>query len=189
MRHASLNTDDLVSAAPPTAGVWAPAWRPPPGRHVWRLKRNCALRPTQYAAAMGLLMGISAVVAIACWIGGIWLVPIFCCIELSAVAVAALAYARHAIDGETITLTETRDVRVEIDRGLRHETYLLQAQGLRLVKEDADTLWLRQGAIRIQVGGHAAPAMRDAFEAELRDMLAGRPGREPWADTARAGRT
>lgn len=176
MRHASLHTDDLVSAAPPTAGGWALAWRAPRGPRVWRLKRNCALRPSQYAGAIALLMGIAAVVALACWIRGIWLVPLFCCIELAAVAAAAVAYARHAIDGETVTLTDARDVRVEVDRGLRHETYLLPVQGLRLVKENAETLWLRQGATCIQVGQHAPPEVRDAFEADLRNMLAGRIG-------------
>lgn len=177
MRRLSLNTDDLASAAPPAAGGWAFPWRPPRGSRVWRLKRNCALRPVQYAAGIGLLMGMSTLVALACWIRGIWLVPVFCGLELAAVGTAALAYARHAIDGETVTLTDAREVRVEVDQGLRHETYLLPAQGLRVIKDTDDTLWLRQGATRVQVGAHASAAVREAFEADLRAMLAGGMGR------------
>ncbi|WP_082988050.1 DUF2244 domain-containing protein [Bordetella bronchialis] len=172
MRHTHIRPDEWMSASPPAS--WTLPWRAPPGPRVWRLKRNCALRPAQYFAAMGLLMGISAAVAIGCWIRGIWLVPVFCGIELIAIAGAALAYARHAIDGETITLTEAREVRVEIDRGPRHETHVLRVDGLRLLKEEADTLWLKQGATCIPVGRHASPAMRAAFEADLRKTLARR---------------
>lgn len=174
MRQLRLHTDELASAAPPMAGGWGLPWRPPRGAHVWRLKRNCALRPGQYLAAMGLLMGISALVAIACWIRGIWLVPVFCCIELTAVSAAALAYARHAIDGETVVLVGNREVRVDVDRGLRHDRYVLPAQGLRLIRDEDGALYLRQGGTRLQVGAHAPAAVREAFAADLRDMLAGR---------------
>jgi uncharacterized membrane protein len=124
-------------------------------------------------AAIGLLMGISALVAIACWIRGIWLVPIFCCIELIGIAAAALAYARHAIDGEVVTLTEDRNIRVEVDRGIRHDAYTFLAQRLRVVRDSRDDLWLRDGGLCIQVGAHTSPVTRDMFEAELRKALAG----------------
>ena len=177
MRNLHADTDDLASASPPAGGVWTFPRLPPRGPRTWRLKRNCALRPNQYFAAIGLLMGISAAVAISCWIRGLWVVPIFCCIELAAIAAAALAYARHAIDGETITLTEDRDIRVEVDRGVRHDTYLLKEQGLRLIKDDSDILCLRQGTTCIQVGRYASPAARDAFEVGLRSALTGRTDR------------
>jgi uncharacterized membrane protein len=174
MRDLRLYSDHLASASPPGAGAWVAPWRAPRGSRTWRLKRNCALRPYQFLAAMGMLMGLSALVALACWIRGLWLVPIFCSIELVAIAVAVLAYAPHAVDGEIVTLTAERQVRVEVDRGTRRDAYVFQAHRLRVVRDDKNALWLRDGDMRVKVGSHASESARDMFAAELREALSGR---------------
>lgn len=171
MKDLRLPSDDIASASPPGAGTWRFPWQPPEGPRAWRLKRNCALRPRQYLAAMGLLMGLSALVAVACWIRGLWLVPVFCALELVAIGVAALAYARHAIDGEIVAFTDDGHLRVEVDRGRWHASHLFEPWRVRLVRTDAGELWLHHGGTRIPVGGHASPAVRDAFDAELREAL------------------
>jgi uncharacterized membrane protein len=171
MRDLRLRSDDLVSASPPGAGAWVFPWLPPRGPRTWRLKRNCALTPRQYLGAMGLLMGISALVAAGCWIRGIWLVPVFCGAELVAISAAAFAYACHAIDGETVTLTEDGHVRVDVDRGLKHAAHVLDSRRVRLVRTDANDLWLHQGPVRLEVGRYASASARDGFEAELRKAL------------------
>jgi uncharacterized membrane protein len=173
MRRFSEDIDELLSAAPPNGAAWrlpGGDWR---GPRAWRLKRNCALRPPQYLAAIALLMGIAALVAVACWVRGIWVVPLFCGVELLAIAVAALAYARHAIDGEIVAVTPDKRVRVEVDRGLLHTSYVFEADRIRLIKpaEAPDTLWLHHGATRIQLAGYTSGAVRDAFEGELRRAI------------------
>jgi uncharacterized membrane protein len=173
MRRISQDIEELLSAAPPSGAVWCAPGGDRPGPHAWRLKRNCALRPAQYLAAIALLMSLAALVALACWIRGIWLVPLFCGLELVVIAVAALAYARHAIDGEIVAVTPDRHVRVEVDRGLTHTSYLFEADRVRLIKpaDAPDTLWLHHGATRVQLAACTSAAVRDAFEGELRSAI------------------
>jgi uncharacterized membrane protein len=173
MRRISDDIDNMLSSAPPARGTWHVPHGSPRGPSTWRLKRNCALRPLQYLGAMGFLMSLSAVVAAACWIRGIWLVPLFCGIELLGIAAAAIAYARHAVDGEIVQLTGDGRVRVEVDRGLRHTAYLFLTNQVRLIRptDAPDTLWLHHGATRIELASYASPATRDAFENELRQAI------------------
>jgi uncharacterized membrane protein len=173
MRRFTQDIDELLSAAPPPGAVWWTRGGDPAGPRAWRLKRNCSLRPPQYLAAIALLMSLAALVALACWVRGIWLVPLFCGAELVVIAVAALAYARHAIDGEIVAVTQDRRLRVEIDRGLVHTCYLFDAGRVRLIKpaEAPDTLWLHHGTTRVQLAAYTSAATRDAFEGELRRAL------------------
>jgi uncharacterized membrane protein len=160
---------------PPDPPIWA-AQRPPPPQppsRTWRLKANCALSPRQFMASIGALMGASSIVAICCALRGLWLVPVFCGAELLVIAVAALAYARHAIDGETVTLTCDGLVLVEADRGLRRTSHVFQLGQARLVRPDTEpgTLWLCQHTRRVRLGQHAPPAMLAAFESDLRQRI------------------
>jgi uncharacterized membrane protein len=70
----------------------------------WVLRRNCALSPRQLAVAFGVLGTTSLLIAIAWAATGAWIVLPFAAIELLVLAVAFLAYARHARDQERITL-------------------------------------------------------------------------------------
>ena len=73
-----------------------------PEHQQWVLKRNCALRPRQLAACFGVLAAVSlAIASIFAWHGA-WLVVPFACLEMGALAVAFVVYARHAADYDRI---------------------------------------------------------------------------------------
>lgn len=171
MRDIRLINAELQAGAPPGGAAWPYSAPPPRDERRWRLKRNCALRPGQYAGAIAGLMTVAAVVAIACWIKGLWLVPVFCAVELTAVGAAALAYARHAVDGEVVTLTADGRLLVELDHGTRRRKLEFAAARVRLVKDADNFLWLRQGERQIELGRQLSGIARDTFEAELRRAL------------------
>ncbi|ARP87450.1 hypothetical protein CAL13_15455 [Bordetella genomosp. 9] len=173
MRDQRLRHEDGISASPPRTGGWDGVGRPSRRPRVWRLKRNCALLPSQYLASIALLMGLSAAVAISCWIRGLWVVPIFSCVELTAIGMAAFIYARHAVDGEIVTLTEDGRLRVEVDRGLLHSAYVFEPGRVRLIRTAAEPgrLWLCHGSTRIELCRYVQESVAQAFEADLRRAL------------------
>ncbi|MGH1359657.1 MAG: DUF2244 domain-containing protein [Burkholderiaceae bacterium] len=72
------------------------------GSHEWLLKRNCSLAPSQLAIWFVLLAVLTLTIAIFFATKGAWLVLPFAVIEISALAVAFLVFARHAADYERI---------------------------------------------------------------------------------------
>lgn len=113
-------------------------------------------------------LGIASVFAV----HGAPLVLLFAGIELLAVGLALLVFARHASDRETLTLSG-RTLRVE------------QCVGLRTTCTDFAAEWLRvepaggQGSLvqlsgegrSVDVGRHLRPELRTAFAGELRRAL------------------
>lgn len=70
----------------------------------WVLRRNCSLTPRQALVAYALLSAVSLLIGLGFWFGGAPVVLVFTALELLALAVAMLVYARHATDRETILL-------------------------------------------------------------------------------------
>eukprot|EP01037_Dinobryon_pediforme_P003260 gene3260-3305_t len=75
---------------------------------IWRTKRNCSLTPKQLSVFYALLVGVSLSVGIGFFIAGIWVVPIFSTIEVTAVTIGFLVYSRHALDFEEIQIDGTK---------------------------------------------------------------------------------
>ena len=89
----------------------------------WSLKRNCSVTPAQLGWLYASMCVVSLAVAGFFWSQGATLVLPFAVLELIAVAVAFLAYARHAADSERIRLLEGR----LFDR--RHPDHLAVVKG------------------------------------------------------------
>lgn len=71
---------------------------------LWRIKRNCAMAPSQLCVAFVLLCVLSlSVAAFFWWMGAVLVLP-FAALELLVLGAAFLVYARHATDGERILL-------------------------------------------------------------------------------------
>lgn len=75
-------------------------------RQEWILKRNCSLSPRQLAGAYLILSLASFTIATIFALRGIWHVLLFALLELFALALAFLHYARHATDHEHIVLAD-----------------------------------------------------------------------------------
>lgn len=134
------------------------------GTH-WVLRRNCSVTPRQLGAMFGLLSALSLAVAGFFWTRGAWMVLPFSMVELVAVGVAFLTYARHATDGEHISVSRGRLVveREEAGRLLRVEF------AGHAVRVDAPSG--HQSLVSVQGGGRSAEVGR-YVRAELRPVLA-----------------
>src|SRR5690606_31880073 len=62
----------------------------------WFLRRNCSVTPTQLGWLYASLCAVTLAVAAAFWFRGAVLILPFAGVELAAVGIAFLAYARHA---------------------------------------------------------------------------------------------
>lgn len=130
---------------------------------MWSLQRRCALTPQQFAAAYGVLAGVSLVVAAFFWLQGVRMVGAFAGLELLALGVAFVLHAVHGADGETLCL-QGRQLRVERRSGLRSSTLHFD---LEVVRVSAAT----DGAIELRVGRAVEPVGRQAGAAQCSRVL------------------
>ena len=72
---------------------------------VWTLKRNCSMSPCRFAVLFGCLAFVSMGVASIFAYSGAWLILVFAFVEVAALAVAFVVYARHAGDYERIVVS------------------------------------------------------------------------------------
>ena len=161
-----------------------------PGEGVqWLFKRNCSLSPRQMGVVYASVWVVSLVIGgVFMWHGAPW-VAAFAGLELVAVGLALLVFARHAADRETLTL---------VGGSLLVE----QCHGNRVLRTDLATDWLivepaaGQGSLvqlrgrgrTVRVGRHLRPEWRAAFAQELRQALRqvpvpGRLAAQPQIDT------
>jgi uncharacterized membrane protein len=139
----------------------------------WVLRRNCALSPRQLALAFCVIGTTSMLIAIAWAATGAWIVLPFAAIELLVLAVAFLAYARHARDQERITLA--RDyVQVEVLLGESLRRMEVPRAWLRCRMDDSakGMVCLDSPGGGVEVGRFVSPADRKRFFEEFRLALA-----------------
>jgi uncharacterized membrane protein len=164
-----------VNTGSPRAAVWVF------GREVlvggtralqWLQKRNCSITPRQLGACYALLCSVSLVIGGFFFLQGAPFVLAFTGLELLAVGLALLVFARHAGDRETLTL---------VGRSLQVE----QRHGARVDRVDFAADWLHvepaggQGSLvelsgrgqQVRVGRFLRPELRGAFARELRLAL------------------
>lgn len=138
----------------------------------WTLKRNCSMAPRQLLMFYLAMCAFSLSVASFWWWQGARMVMPFAWLEVLAVGVAMLMYARHAADAERIAL--------------RHGSLTVEhAYGNHLNRVEFEPAWVRvepesgnqslvelsgQGR-RIVVGRFVRPEMRSQLARELRMAL------------------
>jgi uncharacterized membrane protein len=138
----------------------------------WRLRRNCSVTPAQLASVYGLLCLVSLGIGLFFWSYGAPMVLGFAGLDLLAVGLAFLMYARHAADGEWISLQGTSLV-VERETAGRRERMEFERQWVRV-----ESMAGRQGLIvvssrgrTIEVGRFVRPEMRRVLAGEIRQAL------------------
>jgi uncharacterized membrane protein len=138
-------------------------------KQEWLLKRNCSLTPHQLGIAYGVLCLLSFSVAAGFLLLGAWQVFFFAGLEMAAVALAFLIYARHAIDHEHIALDDDCLSIERIEAG-RMQRLRLDRRGIRIAvpNRPADLILLEAGALQIEVGRFVTPARRQQVALELR---------------------
>jgi len=138
----------------------------------WFLKRNCSVTPGQLGWLYASLCVVSLGIAGIFWVQGARMILPFAWLELAAVGVAFLAYARHAADGERISLQGGHLV-VELENAGRLERAEFHRDWVRVEpRADGRSLIELSGQGRsVNVGRYVRPELRPALAQEIRQAL------------------
>ena len=140
----------------------------------WLLKRNCSVTPAQLLGLFASLSVVSLGIATFFWVQGATLIMPFAWAELIAVGIAFLAYARHARDGEKISLQGGQLV-VELETAGRLLRAEFNREWVRVEPKSGDGSLIEvsgQGR-SVRVGRHVRPELRPALAREIRFALRG----------------
>lgn len=141
--------------------------------HEWLMKRNCALSPKQLTQFYLVLCSVSLGIAVVFLMRGVWLVLCFSILEMLAVGVAFLIYARHAGDREFVSLTEDCLMVVQVDGGHVRE-YRLYPLFVKVGLPDdvpGSLVELRAQQVLVKVGQYLMVSRRQEFARELQNAL------------------
>lgn len=138
----------------------------------WFLKRNCSVSPAQLGWLYASLCVVSLAIGTFFWFQGALLILPFAWIELAAVGLAFLAYARHAADGEHILLQGCRLV-VELENAGRLERAEFNRDWVRVEPGagDRSLIELSGQGQRVNVGRFLRPELRPVLAQEIRKAL------------------
>lgn len=140
----------------------------------WLLQRNCSVTPTQLLGLFASLSVVSLGIATFFWIQGATLIMPFAWAELVALAIAFTVYARHARDGEKISLQGGQLV-VELNTAGRLQRAEFNREWVRVEPKNGDGSLIEvsgQGR-SVRVGRHVRPELRPALAREIRFALRG----------------
>lgn len=138
----------------------------------WRLKRNCSITPVQLAWLYFSLCTVSLGIGVFFWLQGAAMVLAFAGLEVLVVGLAFLAYARHAADGEWISL-QGGNLVVELETAGRLERAEFERQWVRVEPKSGDLSLIElsgQGR-SIEVGRFIRPELRQVLAREIRKAL------------------
>lgn len=143
----------------------------------WFLQRNCSVTPAQLGWFYASLCVVSLAIATFFWLQGATLILPFAWLELAAVGLAFLAYARHATDGERISLQGARLV-VELESAGHLQRTEFDRDWVRIEPQDGDRSLIEvSGRGRsVRVGRFVRPELRPALAQEIRRALRGQAG-------------
>jgi uncharacterized membrane protein len=140
----------------------------------WFLKRNCSVSPAQLAWVYLSLCVVSLGIGAVFWFQGATLVMPFAWVELLVVGVSFRVYARHATDGEKISLQGAQLV-VELESAGKLERAEFNREWVRVEPRTGDRSLIEvsgQGRT-VQVGRYVRPELRPALAREIRMALRG----------------
>ncbi len=140
----------------------------------WFLRRNCSVTPAQLGLLYVSLCVVSLGIGAAFWFQGAPLILPFAWVELVAVGVAFVVYARHASDGERIYLAGPQLV-VELDNGGKLERAEFRREWVRVepMSDDGSLIELSGQGRSINVGRFVRPELRPELAREIRMALRG----------------
>ena len=138
----------------------------------WFLGRNCSVTPAQLGWLYASLCVITLAIGTLFWVQGAVLILPFAWIELAAVGVAFLLYARHAADREHILLSGRRLV-VETGSAGRLERAEFNRGWVRVepAVDDRSLIEVSGQGRRVIVGRYVRPELRPQLAQEIRRAL------------------
>jgi uncharacterized membrane protein len=138
----------------------------------WQMRRNCALTPRQLLQFYIALVCLSLIVATGFWLAGVWVIPIFTAIELTAVTIGFLIYCRHALDSESIEIDGKR-LLVKKFIGYKDTLYEFNTQWAKIEPpiEGSKTFHISQSHLRVELGQFIRHEQQIALIAQVRACL------------------
>ena len=138
----------------------------------WFLRRNCSVSPAQLGGLYLSLCLVSLGIGAVFWSQGAVLVTPFVGLELVAVGVAFWVFARHASDGERISLEGSRLV-VELESGGRLQRAEFNRDWVRVEPKNGGRSLIQLSAQgrSVEVGRYVLPELRSALAREIRMAL------------------
>ena len=138
----------------------------------WQMRRNCALTPKQLLKFYIALVCLSLIVATGFLLAGIWVVPIFTALELSAVTIGFLIYCRHALDCETIEIDGNRLI-IKKFISYKEAIYEFNTQWVKieLPLEDSKVFLISQSNLRVEIGQFIRQEQQLSLIASVRTYL------------------
>ena len=138
----------------------------------WQLRRNCSVTPGQLGWMYASLCMVSLGIGMYFWYQGAPLILPFAWIEILAVGLAFVVYARHATDGERILLAGPRLV-VELESAgkLRRAEFNREWVRVEPTAGDHSLIEVSGQGRRVEVGRYVRPELRPALARELRMAL------------------
>ena len=142
----------------------------------WQLKRRCALTPGQLLLSYGALVGFSTTIALFFGWHGVWMIALWCLLEITVAGALYLFYMVHAADGEQISFSPDGQLAIEVVRGMNTSHYRMNAAWAHLERGGArkDRLWLCCSPQRVEVATQLASSQKRRVERELKLALAER---------------
>lgn len=140
----------------------------------WFLRKNCAMTPAQLGWAYAVICCVSLSIGVMFWLSGAWVVLPITGLELMAVGLGFLSYARHATDGERIYFRDNHLV-VELENAGKLERAEFRRDRVRVEPKSGDRSLIQvsgQGRT-IHVGRFVRPELRPLLAREIRMALRG----------------
>ena len=138
----------------------------------WQMRRNCALSPKQLLWFYIALVCLSLLVAVGFLLAGIWVIPIFTALELSAVTIGFLIYCRHALDCETIEIDGKRLI-VKKFISYQEAVYEFNTQWVKIEppEQASKTFHISQSNLRVELGQFLRQEQQNALISSVRVHL------------------
>ena len=138
----------------------------------WALCRNCSLTPGQLLRCYLSLCVVSLMIAGGFALHGAPVVLAFAGLELAALGLSCLIYARHATDADTVTLSgQTLDVEQTDGASLRRARFRAEWVSVEPAGGDGSLVEISGQGQCVRVGRFLRPEHRAAFARELRVAL------------------
>ena len=140
----------------------------------WQLKRRCALTPGQLLLSYGALVAFSVTIALFFIWHGVWMIPLWCLLEITVAGALYLFYMVHAADGEQISFGPDGHLAIEVVRGMNISHYRMNSAWARLERggDRKEQLWLCCSPLKIEVATQLRPSESRRVEREIKQALA-----------------
>jgi uncharacterized membrane protein len=136
------------------------------------MKRNCSFTPRQVGYFYLSMFVFSSLIAAYFLIQGVWMILLFTMIELSALGIALIIYARHALDYESIAI-DGSSFTVEKSIGGKMERHEFNARWMQLKQEEDGKRLIRieQSDKELPIGIFVPLDARTQFFNDLRQQI------------------